>query len=125
MDVLTDALLFYAKKRSASLGRLLYDRMKKANTAIKNSELELATLLDTLEVSVKREEVAKWANEEAGVTGLLESPVEPPSWKHGYIIYLKMFYEIHDKWQQATDLVKLQQLYRKMDKLNWKKCYVK
>ena len=68
-------------------------------------------------MSVKREEVAKWANEEAGVTGLLESPVEPPSWKHGYIIYLKMFYEIHDKWQQATDPVKLQQLHRKMNKL--------
>jgi len=68
-------------------------------------------------VSVKREEVAKWANEEAGLTGLLESPVEPPSWKHGYIIYLKMFYEIHDKWQQASDPVKLQQLHRRMNKL--------
>lgn len=124
VDVLTDALLFYAKKRSASLGRLLYDRMKKANTAIKNSEVELATLLDTLEVSVKREEVAKWANEEAGVTGLLESPVEPPSWKHGYIIYLKMFYEIHDKWQQATDPVKLQQLHRKMNKLEEMLCQI-
>lgn len=36
VDVLTDALLFYAKKRSASLGKLLSERMKKANNTIKN-----------------------------------------------------------------------------------------
>ncbi|KAJ7351809.1 hypothetical protein OS493_035534 [Desmophyllum pertusum] len=35
VDVLTDALLYYANKRSASLGKLLSDRMKRANLTIK------------------------------------------------------------------------------------------
>jgi len=31
VDVLSDALLFYAKKKSANIGELLTDRMKRAN----------------------------------------------------------------------------------------------
>lgn len=65
---------------------------------------------------IKKEDVAEWASHEAELTGGLNSPDEPPSWKFGYIIYLKMFYEIRDKWEQATDPVKLQQLYGQMNK---------
>lgn len=117
VDVLTDALLFYAKKRSASLGKLLSERMKKANNTIKNGEEELTKLLDSLAVPIKREDVAEWASQEAEVTSGGNAPVEPPSWKYGYIIYLKMFYDIRYKWEQATDPVKLQQLYGQMNKL--------
>lgn len=65
---------------------------------------------------IKREDVAKWASQEAELTCGLNAPVESPSWKHGYIIYLKMFYDIRNKWEQATDPVKLQQLYGQMNK---------
>lgn len=65
---------------------------------------------------IKREDVAEWASQEAEVTSGGNAPVEPPSWKYGYIIYLKMFYDIRYKWEQATDPVKLQQLYGQMNK---------
>ena len=58
-------------------------------------------------VPIKRD-VAEWASQEAELTCGLNAPVEPPSWKYGYIIYLKMFYDIRYKWEQATDPVKLQ-----------------
>lgn len=67
-------------------------------------------------VPIKREDVAEWASQEAEVTSGRNAPVEPPSWKYGYIIYLKMFYDIRYKWEQATDPVKLQQLYGQMNK---------
>lgn len=31
-------------------------------------------------------------------------------------MYLKMFYEIHEKWEQASDPEKLQQLYGQLNK---------
>ena len=65
---------------------------------------------------VRREEVTEWAEQEAEWTGGLSRPVEQPSWKHGYVIYLKMFYEIHEKWEQASDPEKLQQLYGQLNK---------
>lgn len=67
-------------------------------------------------VPIKREDVAEWANQEAELTGGRNAHAEPHSWKYGYIIYLKMFYDIHGKWEQATDPVKLQQLYGQMNK---------
>lgn len=42
--------------------------------------------------------------------------MEQPSWKHGYVIYLKMFYEIRSKWEQTSDPEKLQQLYGQLNK---------
>ena len=50
-----------------------------------------------------REDVTEWANQEAQWTKGLHNPVEQPSWKHGYVIYLKIFYKIRSKWEQATD----------------------
>ena len=52
---------------------------------------------------VRREDVAEWANQEDEWTAGLNNTVEQPSWKHGYVIYLKMFYEIHSKWEQASE----------------------
>ena len=65
---------------------------------------------------VQREEVTGWAEQEAEWTGGLNHPDEPPSWKHGYVIYLKMFYEIREKWEQAPDPEKLQLLYGQLNK---------
>lgn len=47
VDVLTGALLFYARKRTASLGNLLCDRMKRAVVTLKETDDELSKLLDT------------------------------------------------------------------------------
>ena len=41
-------------------------------------------------VPIKREDVAEWASQEAELTCGLNAPVEPPSWKYGYIIFLKI-----------------------------------
>ena len=65
---------------------------------------------------VRREEVTGWAEQEAEWTRGLNHPDEPPSWKHGYVIYLKMFYEIREKWEQAPDPEKLQLLYGQLNK---------
>ncbi|KAJ7351808.1 hypothetical protein OS493_035533 [Desmophyllum pertusum] len=56
-------------------------------------------------------------NQEAEWTGGIHAPVEPSSWVHGYVIYLKMFYDIRLKWEETTNPEKLQQLYRQMNKL--------
>ncbi|XP_068670034.1 uncharacterized protein [Montipora foliosa] len=87
VDVLTDALLFCARKRAACL------------------------------VSISREDVAEWANQEAELPTGLHSQVAPSSWTHTYIIYLKMFYDIQAKWEDGCDPEKLQQLYGQMNKL--------
>ncbi|XP_068728149.1 uncharacterized protein [Montipora capricornis] len=117
VDVLSDALLFYAKKKSANLGKLLSDHMKRAVVVIKDSEEELINLLASLTAPVRREEVAAWADQEAEWTGGLNKPVEHPSWTHGYVIYLKRYYEIRAKWEQESEPEKLQQLYAQMNKL--------
>lgn len=65
VDVLTDALLFYARKRTASLGNLLCDRMKRAVVTLKETDDELSKLLDTATFSIRREDVAEWANQES------------------------------------------------------------
>lgn len=119
VDVLSDALLFYAKKKSANLGKLLSDRTKRAVVVIKDSEEELINLLASLPAPVRREEVAAWADQEAEWTGGLNKPVEHPSWTHVYVIYLKMYYEIRAKWEQESEPEKLQQLYAQMNKNNW------
>lgn len=84
-------------------GQRLIDRMKRANRTIKDSEEELTKLLDSLPAPVRREDVAEWANQEEEWTAGVHNTVEQPSWKHGYVIYLKMFYEIHSKWEQASE----------------------
>lgn len=65
---------------------------------------------------VRREDVAEWANQEEEWTAGLHNTVEQPSWKHGYVIYLKMFYEIHSKWEQASEPEKMQQLYGQLNR---------
>lgn len=117
VDVLTDALLFYARKRTASLGNLLCDRMKRAVVTLKETDDELSKLLDTSTFSIRREDVAEWANQESQVSSVLHAPVASSSWTHTYIIYLKMFYDIRAKWEDASDPEKLQQLYGQMSKL--------
>lgn len=68
-------------------------------------------------VSIRREDVAEWANQESQVSSVLHAPVASSSWTHTYIIYLKMFYDIRAKWEDASDPEKLQQLYGQMSKL--------
>ena len=60
--------------------------------------------------------MSEWAVQEADWTGGLNYPIEQPSWKHGYAIYLKIFYDIHAKWEQTSDAEKLQQLTGQIDK---------
>ena len=67
-------------------------------------------------VSISREDVAEWANREAELPTGLHSQVAPSSWTHTYIIYLKMFYDVQAKWEDACDSEKLQQLYGHMNK---------
>lgn len=65
---------------------------------------------------VRREDVAEWANQEEEWTAGVHNTVEQSSWKHGYVTYLKMFYEIHSKWEQGSEPEKMQQLYGQLNR---------
>ena len=63
-----------------------------------------------------RDDVRQWAEQEAEWTGVLYTPQEPPLWTHGYIIYLKMYYETRRKWEAESDAAKLEVLFSHMSK---------
>ena len=62
---------------------------------------------------VWREVVTEWAEQEVEWTGGLNQPAG-----HGntVVIYLKMFYEVREKWEQASNPEKLQLLYEQLNK---------
>ena len=75
-----------------------------------------ADVLYSFLVPVRRDEVTEWATQESEWTDEAHTSPEPSLWSHAYVIYLKMYYDIRTKWEAESDPLKLQQLFRHMNK---------
>ncbi|XP_035699509.1 uncharacterized protein LOC118432096 isoform X2 [Branchiostoma floridae] len=105
-DLLTDALLHYARRKVSDMPMSIMQSFDKAVATHNMAENEIATLLNQSQVAVTEEDVEMWR--QAEIDTITARNKEKPSstvrqWKKAYVLNLSAFVSLREEIQSCRD----------------------
>ncbi|XP_073702528.1 uncharacterized protein [Garra rufa] len=94
LDLLTDALLHYGRRKSTDLEMQLLQRLDKAEKILILAQEEISSVIREAPVLVSEGDMEKWKKREMELAQKKQKPIHTVSrWKRDYIIKLIQFYK--------------------------------
>ncbi|KAI8493215.1 hypothetical protein Bbelb_292190 [Branchiostoma belcheri] len=104
IDLLTDAILHYARRKSADIEGCLMQRLDKAGKACILAEAEIAEVREKAPVAITEEDITRWDGREKEI--ILQAKEKPRStvckWK-SYVMLLVQLESLHENILEAQD----------------------
>ncbi|XDV22763.1 hypothetical protein PO909_027590 [Leuciscus waleckii] len=94
LDLLTDALLHYGRRKSTDLEMQLLQRLDKADKILILAQEDISSVIREAPVLVSEEDMEKWKKREMELAQQKQKPINTVcKWKRDYIIKLIQFYK--------------------------------
>ncbi|XP_066300346.1 uncharacterized protein [Branchiostoma lanceolatum] len=106
-DLLTDALLHYARRKSADIEGCLLQRLDRAEKMCALAEHDINEVREQAPVAITEEDITRWdAREKEIILQTKEKPrstVSSPKWKRDYLMLLAQLNSLHEDILEAQD----------------------